>query len=122
MSLPPTHTHSQRFDSALAIFVFILMLTVTNVWRVLNKQEMPHNAKQMGTNVIRGSALYFLRVASDHQGPWYGIRQRTFPLKGRNVLTFLYPVLTDHSTKAILWNDVPNVHAYSTGLEAYPPS
>lgn len=37
-------------------------VTVTNVWRVINKQEMPHNKKQMETKMIRGSELYFLSI------------------------------------------------------------
>lgn len=60
----PSAVHA--FDPVLAVLLFILKLTITNVWRVLSKQEMPHNTKQMGTYVIRGSVLYFLCIVSGH--------------------------------------------------------
>lgn len=75
---PPYGTQSCSCVHYTFFYLFIYTdVTITNVQTVTNKQEMPHNKKQMEINVIRGSALYFLGIryslVSDHQCSWYTI-------------------------------------------------
>lgn len=84
----PTLTRDRRADFNLAMlhppacscghytFFYLFFYTnnviITNVWTVINKQEMAHNKNQMETNVISASVLYFLGIrhslVSDHYG------------------------------------------------------
>ncbi len=96
-------THGPKSCScAISSFIFFCYYSfISNVWGVI-EQEMPQNKKQMETNVIRGSLLYFLSIK--HQpglGPlgltvhWasnHNMSNLYFPLRGHNVTDLWCPL------------------------------